>query len=330
MLPSDLTLHFIRVRPVPSCFLPHSRTSSSSPGFSFRVTSLIFRASSLLASMSKLSVRMVSLITLQTTPSFRNTLPWLPAIVMKPSTPSCIVRALTRWTSVFSSFTGASNACTISPTSRRRSDLASLIARPSVMATSFITFISTMSIASNASLGTEPSFSSSKWAKARVRSSSDMASASAPAFASLPTKAAKASGPKEPDFFVSMASNSAAAVRPSAAWCAFMSFSALADSSLTSTRSFFAASARSFSTAAVARCSCASKFAARFFSLPFSPATHFVKSFSTSSPSQNSPACVFATSTFSEADLISAASSSARAAIAGDFRLRVSEGRAFV
>lgn len=70
-------------------------------------------------------------------------------------------RALTRKTSMVSSFTGPSRTWTTSPTSKRRTVLPSLIPMPCVKATSFTTFIRTIKMASRTALETAPALSSS-------------------------------------------------------------------------------------------------------------------------------------------------------------------------
>mmetsp|Transcript_51113 Transcript_51113/g.100976 ORF Transcript_51113/g.100976 Transcript_51113/m.100976 type:complete len:286 (-) Transcript_51113:934-1791(-) len=211
--PSDFTLHFILVSPVPSCFLAISRSSRSSPGLSFLVDSLIFLVSSFEASMSKPSVRIVSLTTLNTTPSWRYLLPWFPARVTQPSALSRKAFTRTRSTAASSSLAGPSRTWTTSPTSNLRTDFASLILMESVIATSFTTFINTIRTASKVVFDTLPAFSSSMAANARRTFSSFSASACPSAFGNSPMKATSSSSPKESPPFVLIALNRASAVK---------------------------------------------------------------------------------------------------------------------
>mmetsp|Transcript_38970 Transcript_38970/g.98938 ORF Transcript_38970/g.98938 Transcript_38970/m.98938 type:complete len:207 (-) Transcript_38970:1508-2128(-) len=172
IMPSDFALHFMRVRPVPSCFLPQVRTSSNSPAFNFLVAALLVPAS-----RSKHSVKMVSFTTLKVLPpSSKNLVPALPETLSQPSWPSN--RALARIRLRSPSSTGPSSTSTASPISNLRTDFVSLMVKDPVMATSFTTFITFRNIATKVSSETAPDFSSSRIANARAKSSSAMSSPS--------------------------------------------------------------------------------------------------------------------------------------------------------
>mmetsp|Transcript_83989 Transcript_83989/g.246323 ORF Transcript_83989/g.246323 Transcript_83989/m.246323 type:complete len:213 (+) Transcript_83989:506-1144(+) len=144
--PSDLALHFIRISPELSSFLAHSRTSTTSPSFSFLVVTFSLRVLSFdeLPSSSKDSVMIVSLTTLNWFPlSSRKTVPWFPSKVIQPSRSSFKTFAWTLMTSTLSSLIGPSTISTISPTSRRRRVLLSLILMPDVITVSLATFMNT-------------------------------------------------------------------------------------------------------------------------------------------------------------------------------------------
>mmetsp|Transcript_117649 Transcript_117649/g.366518 ORF Transcript_117649/g.366518 Transcript_117649/m.366518 type:complete len:763 (+) Transcript_117649:253-2541(+) len=175
VMPSDCTLHFIRMSPDFSSFLAHSLTSTISPALSFLVVSFSLRVASLAPppSSSKDSVKMVSFTTLKRLPpSSRNTVPWLPANVIQPSMSSFITLALTRRTSTVSSFVGPSKISTTSPSSSLRKVLPSLMLMSVVMTVSLDTFMNTRMRFMNFSLEMASSPSSSKLAKTLPRSSS--------------------------------------------------------------------------------------------------------------------------------------------------------------
>mmetsp|Transcript_36801 Transcript_36801/g.105980 ORF Transcript_36801/g.105980 Transcript_36801/m.105980 type:complete len:373 (+) Transcript_36801:200-1318(+) len=326
-MPSAFTLHFIRVKPVASCFLATPLSSISSPGFSLRVDSLIFRVSSFGASMSKPGVKMVSFTTLKSAPSFRNRLPWFPATVAQPSRSSCMARTRTRFTSACSSFTGPSSTCTTSPHSKRRSVVASRMLMPSVIATSFVTFMSTMSMASKTAFDTAPDFSSSSPRNARCNSSSDKTCESPPA-GSPQTKEVSSLAPKLSAPLAAIASKSASAVRLLAAWCSLSAMVTLETKALTSTASFRAASARNFSTAVAARCTCVSNVTLLALSFFFSASNQAWRAASTSMPVPNSDAAFMMPATFPAVALTFVSASSAFASISVAFKALPSVARA--
>mmetsp|Transcript_34177 Transcript_34177/g.106399 ORF Transcript_34177/g.106399 Transcript_34177/m.106399 type:complete len:764 (+) Transcript_34177:520-2811(+) len=162
--------------PDASSFLAHSRTSTISPSFSFLVVTFSLRAFSFAAplSISNDSVRIVSFTTLNRFPlSSRKTVPWLPSSVIQPSRLSFMTFAWTLITSTFSSFIGPSMTSTISPTSRRRRVLLSLMLMPDVMTVSLETFMKMRMRFVTLSLLRKPSLSSSRLAKSLARSSGD-------------------------------------------------------------------------------------------------------------------------------------------------------------
>mmetsp|Transcript_6793 Transcript_6793/g.8773 ORF Transcript_6793/g.8773 Transcript_6793/m.8773 type:complete len:238 (+) Transcript_6793:295-1008(+) len=196
-MPSDLTLHFIRMRPDLSSFRAHSLTSTISPSFSFLVVSFNFRVASFEPppSSSKDSVRMVSLTTLnKLPPSSRKTVPWLPASVIQPSSSSFMTFAFTLNTSTVSSFVGPSRISTTSPTSSLLKVLLSLMLMPVVMTVSLDTFMKVRMTFTNLSLLMDSSPSSSKPAKTLARSSSASSASSPSLSSSLPSSSLSALG----------------------------------------------------------------------------------------------------------------------------------------
>mmetsp|Transcript_65168 Transcript_65168/g.187575 ORF Transcript_65168/g.187575 Transcript_65168/m.187575 type:complete len:520 (-) Transcript_65168:1170-2729(-) len=328
-MPSDLALTFVRVSPVSSCFLAHPLSSNNSPGFSFRVSSLTFLASSFPASRSKPSVRIVSFSTRKYAPCVRNSLPWLPATVTQPSTPSSITFARIRITSVCSSLIGPSSTWTTSPISSRLTVVAPLMARPVVIATSLTTFISTIITSAKAALETTPARSSSSPAKARCRSSSESAGASpSPELGSPRTKAASRSGPKPSAPSEAIASKSASAVRLLEVWCAFNAKTTFEAKSFTSEASFFAASVLAFSKAAAARWDCDSTPALAVRSFCFSTSNHACSTSSTSVPAPNDWAALTTSEAFSVIALNPVSASSAFASISAEVKALPSTTRA--
>mmetsp|Transcript_100416 Transcript_100416/g.266935 ORF Transcript_100416/g.266935 Transcript_100416/m.266935 type:complete len:246 (-) Transcript_100416:824-1561(-) len=221
-MPSDLTLHFIRINPDFSSFRAHSLTSTISPSFSFLVVSFSFRVASLEPppSNSKDSVRIVSLTTLKRwPPSSKKTVPWLPAKVIHPSISSFMTFALTRRTSTVSSLVGPSKISTTSPKSSLLRVLLSLMLIPVVMTVSFDTFMNTRMTFTNFSLAMASSLSSSKLVKALRKSSSLISGSSSAAlpsssflsalgiFSHLLKKAMNSDSSILPSLFVSMSAN---------------------------------------------------------------------------------------------------------------------------
>mmetsp|Transcript_124857 Transcript_124857/g.266445 ORF Transcript_124857/g.266445 Transcript_124857/m.266445 type:complete len:430 (+) Transcript_124857:245-1534(+) len=208
--PSDFALHFIRVSPDFSSFFGHSRTSTISPTFSFRVVSLSFRVASFdeSPSSSKDSVRMVSFMTFQRLPpSSRKTEPWLPATETHPSTSSFIALAWTRMTCTVSSSIGPSRISRISPASKRRRFVPSRMVAPDVMTVSLATFMKTRTRVENLSLLTASS-SSQRHVKSLSRSAVEGAVASS-FFSHVSKKARNSALSIESSFLLSIASKTA-------------------------------------------------------------------------------------------------------------------------
>mmetsp|Transcript_128372 Transcript_128372/g.273747 ORF Transcript_128372/g.273747 Transcript_128372/m.273747 type:complete len:229 (-) Transcript_128372:466-1152(-) len=173
----SFALHFIRVSPDFSSFLGHSRTTTVSPTFNFRVVSLSFRVASFEESppSSKDSVRMVSFTTFQMLPpSSRKTVPLLLATLTQPSTSSFMALARTRMTSTVASLIGPSMISSTSPASNRRTVVASSMAELEVMTVSCLTFIQTRTRVANFSLLMSSS-SSTRYVNSLVRSAADRA-----------------------------------------------------------------------------------------------------------------------------------------------------------
>mmetsp|Transcript_9346 Transcript_9346/g.16267 ORF Transcript_9346/g.16267 Transcript_9346/m.16267 type:complete len:256 (+) Transcript_9346:15-782(+) len=182
IVPSDLTLTFVRVRPVASSFLPHSRTSTISPAFSF----FVFLSS--LSPILKEPVKIVSLTTfIVPPPSFKKTVPWLPTGVSHPSTPSDSALTWRRPRPIDSSMIGPLITSITSSGSSRRTVLLSLMLQPSEMTVAFNTFMNCRIMLTKLSLLIAPSFSLSKYANSLLKSPSAMpaSSASSPSLASF-------------------------------------------------------------------------------------------------------------------------------------------------
>mmetsp|Transcript_48328 Transcript_48328/g.155774 ORF Transcript_48328/g.155774 Transcript_48328/m.155774 type:complete len:341 (-) Transcript_48328:1407-2429(-) len=329
IMPSAYALHFMRVRPVPSCFLPQVRTSSSSPGFNFRVLSLTLEPTLEPPSISKHSVMIVSFTTLKTPPPSSKKL--MPAVLATDTQPSrSSFRALARTLLSSPSLTGPSNTSTASPTSKRRTDLASVKLNVSVNATSLITFMSLRSEATNVSSDTDPLFSSSRVEKARTNSSSAMSS---PSFSlstlgALTRKAANLSLSKvsaPPATFL----KSSAGVSFSEAMKARRRAIAVVKRAWTSAWSCLEACALKLRIAVFARVIMLSTFFFCATNLVFSTLTQFCKSLSTSSPPNFSTSSTAAWS-FSSALLVASSNSSAFLIMSADFMSFAFWGRVLI
>mmetsp|Transcript_81436 Transcript_81436/g.143807 ORF Transcript_81436/g.143807 Transcript_81436/m.143807 type:complete len:254 (-) Transcript_81436:2027-2788(-) len=175
MVPSEIALHFMRIRPDSSSFFIQVRTSTCSPGLSFLSLSLIFWDFSFdSASISKDSVKRVSLTTLKMPPpSSRYWVPWLPEMVTNPSTPSFMARLFTRITSTSLSDTGLPKSSRTSPGSSCRTTLLSLMLTPSVITVFLATFLKFRKISVILSLFSTPALDSSQTANTRRRASDE-------------------------------------------------------------------------------------------------------------------------------------------------------------
>mmetsp|Transcript_142064 Transcript_142064/g.247540 ORF Transcript_142064/g.247540 Transcript_142064/m.247540 type:complete len:329 (-) Transcript_142064:1846-2832(-) len=171
----------MRKRPVFSSFLGHSRTSTTSPACNLRVVSTTFRVA---APISKELVKMVSCTTRNRWPSLtssRNTVPWLPLMVIHPSALSLQVSARIRSRPDFSSTMGPSTTRTTSLDSSRRMDLLST-ALSDVSMASLATFMYFQSKHTNFASVMTPSSSSSRLVKSLSASSEERATVGAEPF----------------------------------------------------------------------------------------------------------------------------------------------------
>mmetsp|Transcript_44233 Transcript_44233/g.87854 ORF Transcript_44233/g.87854 Transcript_44233/m.87854 type:complete len:249 (-) Transcript_44233:142-888(-) len=222
--------------------------------------------------------------------------------------------------SLVSSWTGPSKTCTISPTSKRRTALASLIFSASVRMTSLTTFIITDMTASNAAADTEPLRSSSKLRKARRKSSSVKADTSSPStLGSFTAKAARSSASKQSASSCLMLANSSAVVNLLSALYCFKTSIAFSPRALTSPASFLDASTLNLSVICDARVQMASKPFRLTDSFRFSVSCHFCNSSAMSLPSDVATIS-FSTSAISAWDaLMDCSTSAARSNISVDF-----------
>mmetsp|Transcript_109528 Transcript_109528/g.309596 ORF Transcript_109528/g.309596 Transcript_109528/m.309596 type:complete len:682 (-) Transcript_109528:616-2661(-) len=346
-MPSDLALHFMRMRPDFSSRLDHSRTSTTSPSFIFRVVSFSLRVASLALppSSSKDSVRMVSFTTLKRLPpSSRKTVPWLPSMVIQPWSSSFIAMARTRSTPTVSSFRGPSKISTTSPFSSLRRVLLSLIVLVSVITVSWETFMKVRMRFVNLSLLMEPSSSSSSELKtleisssvgpASAGSSVSSGSALASSLAPSSSLAASSSAPSAflalaftflggTSHFLTNATNSLSSILSSLAilaktsspdslldcwWCLIMA-STFFSRAYSSSASFFLESSRKRWARLVARVSRTSKRAILISSFFCSPIIQTCRS--TSTPSLRSPTSFLALAASSLASLMASSVSPA-------------------
>mmetsp|Transcript_2268 Transcript_2268/g.6780 ORF Transcript_2268/g.6780 Transcript_2268/m.6780 type:complete len:380 (+) Transcript_2268:74-1213(+) len=327
--PSALHLHFMRIRPDFSSFFAHSRTSTTSPTLSFLVESFSFRALALapLPSSSKLSVRMVSVITLNTwPPSSRKVVPWLPVTLIQPSSSSFMALAFTRMTLTVSSSCGPCRISTTSPSNNLRKDLLPLISTVDVSTVSLATFMKWRTKLMNLSFEISPSSSSSKVANS-LPSSSMVGSEAAPSpsflaspsssflgsFVHMLKKASHSASPILPSLSVSTASNRASLVILFSLWWYLSIWKARFSTRQISSCSFFLPSSRNLAAWAVDLASRASKrpiLSSIFFCSPVSQAFS-----SSSQPSRRLPTVLFADVTSSFASFKSPSASSASVAM---------------